>query len=109
MNIDGIDYIEQGSGEPVVFLHGIGGGAASFTKQLNALDEFRCIAWNMPGYESSTVKPESHSFANLSIALGNCLLAFEHNHQASMGLTLLTPVSSHALYTFLSSTYHKQI
>ncbi|MBV9077422.1 MAG: alpha/beta fold hydrolase, partial [Methylobacteriaceae bacterium] len=42
----------------IVFLHGIGGGARLFTRQLAALgDRFRTIAWNMPGYAGSAAIP----------------------------------------------------
>lgn len=44
-------FVEAGNGEPLVFLHGICGGAESFAPQLDALSaDFRCLAWNMPGY-----------------------------------------------------------
>lgn len=50
-----ISYLAQGDGPPLVFLHGIGGNAASWQWQL---DEFsrthRAIAWDMPGYGAST-------------------------------------------------------
>ena len=42
---------ETGDGEPVVFLHGLGGSRTSWEPQLAGLrTEFRCIAWDMPGY-----------------------------------------------------------
>ncbi len=42
---------ETGDGEPVVFLHGLGGSRTSWEPQLARLsDAFRCIAWDMPGY-----------------------------------------------------------
>jgi pimeloyl-ACP methyl ester carboxylesterase len=47
-------HLERGSGAPVFFLHGVGGGAAVFEPQL---DHFgvrrRAIAWDMPGYGGS--------------------------------------------------------
>ena len=65
----GIDYNEHGAGEPVVFLHGIGGGAASFDHQLRALAGYRCIAWNMPGYGASNASLWPPTFASLSASL----------------------------------------
>ena len=45
---------EQGAGEAVLFLHGLGGSRASWEPQLEGLsDAFRCIAWDMPGYGAS--------------------------------------------------------
>lgn len=41
--------------EPVLFLHGIGGGAACFQWQLDGLsDRFDCIAWDAPGFGRSS-------------------------------------------------------
>jgi len=42
---------EQGQGNPVVFLHGLGGTRTAWGPQLRGLHQkFRCIAWDMPGY-----------------------------------------------------------
>lgn len=53
-----INHLEQGHGSPLVFLHGIGGSAASWRWQL---DEFsrthRAMAWDMPGYGASDPLP----------------------------------------------------
>jgi 3-oxoadipate enol-lactonase len=52
-----ITYLEAGPAEavPVVFLHGIGGGARSFLPQLDGLrGACRAIAWDMPGHGGST-------------------------------------------------------
>jgi len=46
---------EAGEGPAVIFLHGLGGTRGSWNPQLAALsDARRCIAWDMPGYGSST-------------------------------------------------------
>lgn len=52
LDIDGpLAWRETGDGEPVVFLHGLGGSRTSWEPQLTGLrSEFRCIAWDMPGY-----------------------------------------------------------
>lgn len=45
---------EQGAGQAVLFLHGLGGSRTSWEPQLEGLsDAFRCIAWDMPGYGAS--------------------------------------------------------
>lgn len=45
---------ESGDGPPVVFLHGLGGTRVAWGAQLRGLsDQFRCIAWDMPGYGDS--------------------------------------------------------
>ena len=53
--VDGpLSWREQGQGRPVVFLHGLGGSRSSWEPQLRGLsDEFRAIAWDMPGYGAS--------------------------------------------------------
>lgn len=46
--------IEKGSGEVVLFLHGVGGGAYSWMPQINSFSmKYRAAAWNMPGYGKS--------------------------------------------------------
>lgn len=62
-------YLRSGhpDGVPVVFLHGIGGGARLWARQLAALgSEYRTIAWNMPGYAGSApiASPTVDSFAD---------------------------------------------
>lgn len=47
-------YLERGQGPAVVFLHGIGGGAASWSYQIEEFGRaYRVIAWDMPGYGAS--------------------------------------------------------
>lgn len=57
LTADGLEYLERpGRGGPVlVLLHGIGSNAASFAPLLPLLpDDWRVIAWNAPGYGTST-------------------------------------------------------
>ncbi|HEY6493729.1 MAG TPA: alpha/beta fold hydrolase [Trebonia sp.] len=42
-----------GTGTPVLFLHGIGGAATSFSGQQGALPGYATIAWDAPGYGES--------------------------------------------------------
>ena len=55
VDVDGpLAWRETGDGEPTVFLHGLGGSRTSWEPQLTGLrTEFRCIAWDMPGYGAS--------------------------------------------------------
>jgi 3-oxoadipate enol-lactonase len=49
-----IRYLEQGSGSPVVILHGNGGSAESERNLISALSrQHRVIAWDMPGQGDS--------------------------------------------------------
>ena len=52
LDVDGSQaWREQGAGQAVLFLHGLGGSRTSWEPQLEGLsDAFRCIAWDMPGY-----------------------------------------------------------
>lgn len=44
----------SGAGQPVLFLHGLGGSSTAWEPQLEDLgDTFRCIAWDLPGYGDS--------------------------------------------------------
>lgn len=57
----GIDYFErEGTGEPLVLLHGIGSNAESFQPLLAHLPpSLRVIAWNAPGYGRSALLAEN--------------------------------------------------
>ena len=54
--------------ETILFLHGIGGGRASFDAQIGAMGSgYRHLAWDMPGYGGSSPLPEM-TFAALADA-----------------------------------------
>jgi 3-oxoadipate enol-lactonase len=58
---------------PLVFLHGIGGAARAWRGQLDFFkDQYRAIAWDMPGYGGSAPLP-SVSIASLADALQDFL------------------------------------
>ncbi|AOK56599.1 alpha/beta hydrolase [Burkholderia stagnalis] len=61
-----------GRAHPVVLLHGIGSGAASWVRQLDALGASRrVLAWDAPGYGASTpVRGASPVAADYAAALG---------------------------------------
>jgi len=49
-----IGYREVGSGDAIIFLHGIGSGSAGWGKQLDHFGKrWRAIAWDAPGYGGS--------------------------------------------------------
>lgn len=78
----GIDYQAFGSGDPVICLHGIGGGAESFRDMMTGLPDFRVVSWNMPGYGQSTAGDWPPSFASLSESLAGFInaLGFKKVH-----------------------------
>jgi len=78
-----IAFKARGSGETIVFLHGVGGGAESWDAQLAAFgDTHRAVAWDMPGYGATPALPEpgfeawAASLASLLDGLGveRCVL-----------------------------------
>jgi len=70
---DVISWRERGSGEPVVFLHGLGGSRTAWEPQLASLgDRLRCVAWDMPGYGKSA-PIESLTFASIAGAVARLL------------------------------------
>ena len=69
MIADGIHYESNGSGPPVICLHGIGGDAQGFALQLEGLgDTMRVISWSMPGY-SGSAPLDNQSFGTLAKAV----------------------------------------
>ena len=58
--VDGITlaYVDEGSGDPVVLLHGWGGQAASMTPLIVGLrDKYRVLAFDLPGFGGSSPPP----------------------------------------------------
>src|SRR5450756_213768 len=58
--VDGITlaYVDEGSGDPVVLLHGWGGQAASMMPLIVGLrDRYRVLAFDLPGFGGSSPPP----------------------------------------------------
>ena len=74
VDVDGpLAWREQGTGESVLFLHGLGGSRTSWEPQLEGLsDAFRGIAWDMPGYGASA-PVEALTFAAIADAVARLL------------------------------------
>jgi pimeloyl-ACP methyl ester carboxylesterase len=54
-----LGYREDGKGTPVILLHGLGPGSQSWEHQFTGLrDQYRVIAWDMPGYGGSDPLPK---------------------------------------------------
>lgn len=69
--IDGITYREAGQGAAtIICLHGIGADADSFHHQMDAFEDTRIVAWNMPGYGASEARMTPPDFEHLSQRLG---------------------------------------
>ncbi len=88
-------YLDQGAGEPLVLLHGIGSGARSWRPQLAELSkDFRVMAWDAPGYGASDVLPTEHPLAaEYAAALGRLLDALRAPRVHLVGHSLGTVIA----------------
>lgn len=94
-----VTWREAGSGAPVVLLHGISSGAASWAPQLAGLagSDLRVIAWNAPGYGGSTaLETPAPSAADYARVLGAWVDA--------LGLARFTLVG-HSLGALMATAY----
>ncbi len=112
------EFLEAGSGETVVLLHGIGSGAESWRPLMERLaDRFHVLAWNAPGYGASPELvedvPDASAYATVlhqwlqtlerpvhlvGHSLGALMagrLAVEHPEELRT-VTLMSPASGHA-------------
>ena len=70
VNAAPISWRESGSGEAVIFLHAMVTSRAGWDPQLQTLSaDFRCIAWDMPGYGHSTPAPRDAGFDHVLATL----------------------------------------
>src|ERR1051325_2966095 len=114
----GIAYRENGSGQALVFLHGIGSQSVSWLNQLETLKGYRLIAWDAPGYGGSDFlseeKPLAHHYAEALhlfldrlllkdvVIVGNslgCLMAGAYaaaHPERVRSMILLDPAAGHA-------------
>lgn len=72
-------YLETGAGTPLLLLHGIGSGAASWQAQIDAYaTDYRVIAWDAPGYGGSDrLNPPMPAALDYATALAAFLDALE--------------------------------
>lgn len=86
-----VAYREAGTkGLPLVLLHGIGSGAASWAGQLDGLAaRHRVIAWDAPGYGDSSPLPSDTPLArDYAAALGEFLARLEVDELVLVGHSL---------------------
>lgn len=61
---------EAGSGEVIVFLHAMAGSATAFQPQFDFFKkDYRCIAWDMPGFGMSKPLPDDASMEDVVACL----------------------------------------
>lgn len=65
----------DGQGDPVVFVHGLGGTSSTFAPMLDAFRDFRCIRPDLPGSGRSSRPYEPLSIAAMAAAIGDVLRA----------------------------------
>jgi pimeloyl-ACP methyl ester carboxylesterase len=53
-----IAYEREGSGRPIVFLHGFFGDHRVWRRQLELADQYTCVAWDAPGCGASSPPPD---------------------------------------------------
>ncbi|MBA4365051.1 MAG: alpha/beta hydrolase [Coprothermobacter sp.] len=85
--VDGITlaYVDEGSGDPVVLLHGWGGQAASMTPLILGLrDKYRVLAFDLPGFGGSSPPPVPWGASEYA--------AFVERAVTSLGITRATYV-----------------
>jgi pimeloyl-ACP methyl ester carboxylesterase len=95
-------YARRGAGDTaVVMLHGVGGGAAAWTPQLEAFTSagFLAVAWDAPGYGASAVV-EPYDMAGLARALERLLDELSARRCVLMGHSMGGMVAQEALATF---------
>jgi 3-oxoadipate enol-lactonase len=87
---------EAGAGEPLIFLHGLGGTRSAWGPQLEAFSDIRrCIAWDMPGYGGAA--PESNlTYATIADRLAGFLDELKIEKADMVGLSF---GGMHALHT----------
>ncbi len=62
-----LNYIDEGNGPVLLFIHGLGGNASHWKKNIQELSKHnRCIAIDLPGYGQSTVVNRKHASEQLN-------------------------------------------
>jgi 3-oxoadipate enol-lactonase len=88
--VSGFAWREAGSptAPPIVFLHGLGGGRTAWDPQLSGLaDDWRCIAWDLPGYGEARPLREPVTFAGLAAAAARFIGQFSDSaHVVGMSM-----------------------
>lgn len=95
---DTIAWREAGDGDVLLFLHGLGGSRTAWEPQLGSLsDQWRCVAWDMPGYGASS-KVNSLTFEAIADAIAGLLDRLDADAAHLCGLSF---GGHHALHTTL--------
>lgn len=93
-----IAYEREGSGQPIVFLHGFFGDHRVWRRQLELADQHTFVAWDAPGCGASSIPPDSFRMADyadlLAEFIGRLDLDQPHLVGNSFGGTLALQLAS---------------
>jgi len=95
------DVIDAGT-QTIVCLHGIGGDDASFEQQQALADQYRVVAWNMPGYKESVVVSPL-TFEVLSETLASFIAELDVGAVHLMGQSIGGMIAQEGYYQFPES------
>jgi len=99
VDVDGgpVAWREAGDGPVVVLLHGLGGSRTAWEPQIEALTgDFRCVAWDLPGYGASPPLDGPLTFPALADAVAGLLDTLDVERAPLVGLSLGGMVALHA-------------
>jgi len=105
-----LGYREDGKGAPVILLHGLGPGSQSWEHQVKGLrDQFRLIAWDMPGYGGSDPLPKetptaADYAAELAAFMDSLSIQKAHVVGQSIGAIIAASFANHHASRILSVT-----
>ncbi len=91
-----VAWREAGSGPLVLFLHGLGMTRTGFDPQLAALaPDYRCVAWDMPGYGASPMPAGGLSFPALADSVAGLIDALGETQAHVAGLSMGGQIALH--------------
>ena len=91
-----VAWREAGSGPLVLFLHGLGMTRTGFDPQLVALaSDYRCVAWDMPGYGASPMPADGLSFPALADAVAGLIDTLGEREAHIAGLSMGGQIALH--------------
>ncbi len=94
---DRFGWREQGRGDVVVLLHGLGGSRLSWEPQMAGLsDTMRVVAWDMPGYGTSLPLDGAVTFAALADAVAEFIGELGVNQAHVVGISFGGMIAQYA-------------
>jgi len=105
-----LGYREDGKGTPVILIHGLGPGSQSWEHQVNGLrDQYRLIAWDLPGYGGSDPLPKespnaAEYAADLAAFMDSLDIQKAHIVGQSIGAIIAASFANHYANRTLSIT-----